>query len=163
MFNRSFADLKNQLSSLRTLIEETYNNETAADWLIFQAQLNSTVKYLVDGLTANDELSIEDATDVLLKAEDELSNVRLPANSAAIPPTDWIRYASHVNKTISDALRNINETGRNHHGTMMLRAEETVITSSSSSNDPEKIRTSWLIVPCLLASFATVSKFQIRV
>lgn len=163
MFNRSFADLKNQLSSLRTLIEETYNNETAADWLIFQAQLNSTVKYLVDGLTANDELSIEDATDVLLKAEDELSNVRLPANSAAIPPTDWIRYASHVNKTISDALRNINETGRNHHGTMMLRAEETVVTSSSSSNDPEKIRTNWLIVPCLLASFATVSKFQIRV
>lgn len=162
-FNRSFADLKNQLSSLRTLIEKTYNNKAAADWLAFQAQLNSTVKDLVDGLK-NDELSIEDAMVVLLKAEDEMSNVRLPANSTAIPPADWIQYASHVNKTISDTLRNINDS-RNHYGTMMLRAEETIITSSSS-NDPEKFKTNWLIVPCLLASlhvFTMVSKLQIRV
>lgn len=161
MFNRSFTDLKDQLSRLRTLIEEIYNNETAADWLSFQAQLNSTVKDLVDGLTNDGQLSSEDAMCVLLKTEDELSNVRLPANLAAIPSADWIRYASHVNKTISDALRNVNDS-RDHYETMMLRAEETIMTFSSS-NDPEKFKTNWLIVPCLLASFTTVSKFQIRV
>lgn len=161
MFNRSFTDLKDQLSRLRTLIEETYNNETAADWLSFQAQLNSTVKDLVDGLTNDGQLSSEDAMCVLLKTEDELSNVRLPANLAAIPSADWIRYASHVNKTISNALRNVNDS-RDHYETMMLRAEETIMTFSSS-NDPEKFKTNWLIVPCLLVSFTTVSKFQIRV
>lgn len=161
MFNRSFTDLKDQLSRLRTLIDETYNNETAADWLSFQAQLNSTVKDLVDGLTNDGQLSSEDAMCVLLKTEDELSNVRLPANLAAIPSADWIRYASHVNKTISNALRNVNDS-RDHYETMMLRAEETIMTFSSS-NDPEKFKTNWLIVPCLLVSFTTVSKFQIRV
>ncbi|XP_017752469.1 PREDICTED: uncharacterized protein LOC108545399 isoform X1 [Eufriesea mexicana] len=155
-FNESFTDLKNEISSLRTLIADTYNNKTAADWISFQAQLNSTVRDLVDGSKSEDR---ENVTRILLQTKDKLSDLQPPTNSPTLTPTEWIQYAFRVNKTISDTLNDVN---MQKHAALMMRATEPAL---SSSDDPKKF-TDWLIVPCLAGSFhvfTMASRFQIRV
>lgn len=155
-FNESFTDLKNEISSLRSLIADTYNNKTAADWISFQAQLNSTVKNLVDGLKSEDRGNV---TRILLETKDKLSDLQLPTNSPNVTPTEWIQYAFRMNKTISDTLNDVNTQ---KHAALMMRATDPAL---SSSDDPKKF-TDWLIVPCLAGSFhalAMASRLQIRV
>ena len=143
MFNESFADIKNEISALRSLVADTYNNKTAADWISFQTQLNSTVKNLVDSLKKEDQIETGNVMRILLEAKDKLSDLEPPVNSGTVPPTEWIQYASRMNKTISDALKNID--GR--------KQAATIVRSESSSSDNPKMFTDWLIVPCLVSSF----------
>ncbi|XP_043512187.1 uncharacterized protein LOC122529801 isoform X2 [Frieseomelitta varia] len=143
MFNESFADIKNEISALRSLVADTYNNKTAADWISFQTQLNSTVKNLVDSLKKEDQIETGSMMRILLEAKDKLSDLEPPVNSGTVLPTEWIQYASRMNKTISDALKNIDN---------QKQAAAIVRSESSSSDNPKKF-TDWLIVPCLVSSF----------
>lgn len=159
MFNESFVDVKNEISALRSLVADTYNNKTAADWISFQTQLNSTVKNLVDSLRKEEQIEKENVVRILLEAKDKLSDLEPPVNSGAVPPTEWIQYASRMNKTISDALKNIDNQKQ---AAAIVRAAKS---ESSSSDNPKKF-TDWLIVPCLVSSFhvfTMASRFQIRV
>ncbi|CAL7938033.1 unnamed protein product [Xylocopa violacea] len=155
-FNKSFADLKNEISALRSLIVDTYNNKTASDWISFQAQLNSTVKNLVDGLKNKNQVDSGSVMSALFEARDKMSDLKPPVNSGTIPPTEWIQYASSTNKTISDALKGVKE-----HAALMIRADE-----PASSSSPKFNRfTDWLILSCLGASFHVFvmeSRFHVR-
>lgn len=159
MFNESFADLKNEISALRSLVKDTYNSKTAADWISFQTKLNFTVKDLVDSLKKETQLKTGNVTRILLEAKDKLSDLEPPVNSGLTPPTKWLQYALRINKTISDALEGIDSQ---KHAALMINAAKPE--SSSSLDNPKKL-TNWLIVPCLASSlhvFTVVSRFQIR-
>ncbi|KOX80149.1 Peroxidasin like protein [Melipona quadrifasciata] len=146
MFNESFADIKNEISALRSLVADTYNNKTTADWISFQTQLNSTVKNLVDSLKKEDRIETENVMRILLEAKDKLSDLEPPVNSGTVLPTEWIQYALQMNKTISDALKNIDSQKQ------VAAIVRSVEPESSSSDNPKKF-TDWLIVPCLVSSF----------
>ncbi|XP_071866668.1 uncharacterized protein isoform X2 [Bombus fervidus] len=159
MFNESFTDLKNEISVLRSLVKDTYNNKTAADWISFQTKLNFIVKDLVDSLKKEAQLETGNVTRILYEAKDKLSDLEPPENSDLTLPTKWIQYALRINKTISDALEGIDSQ---KHAALMISATEPE--SSSSSDNPKKL-TNWLIVPCLASSlhvFTVVSMLQIR-
>ncbi|XP_076481143.1 uncharacterized protein LOC117157238 isoform X3 [Bombus vancouverensis nearcticus] len=158
MFNESFTDLKNEISALRSLVKDTYNNKTAADWISFQTKLNFTVKDLVDSLKKEAQLQTGNVTRILFEAKDKLSDLEPPVNSGLTPSTKWIQYALRINKTISDALEGIDSQ---KHAALMISAAKP---ESSSSDNPKNL-TNWLIVPCLASSlhvFTVVSRLQIR-
>ncbi|XP_060824989.1 uncharacterized protein LOC132911950 isoform X1 [Bombus pascuorum] len=157
MFNESFTDLKNEISVLRSLVKDTYNNKTVADWISFKTKLNFIVKDLVDSLKKEAQLETGNVTRILYEAKDKLSDLEPPVNSGLTPSTKWIQYALRINKTISDALEGIDSQ---KHAALMISA----IKLESSSDNPKKL-TNWLIVPCLASSlhvFTVVSRLQIR-
>ncbi|XP_043601222.1 uncharacterized protein LOC122575829 isoform X2 [Bombus pyrosoma] len=158
MFNESFTDLKNEISALRSLVKDTYNNKTAADWINFQTKLNFTVKDLMDSLKKEAQLETGNVTRILFEAKDKLSDLEPPVNSGLTSPTKWIQYALRINKTISDALEGIDSQ---KHAALMISAAKP---EPSSSDNPKKL-TNWLIVPCLASSlhvFTVVSRLQTR-
>lgn len=136
MFNASFADLKSDIASLKSLITE---NRDKVDWMNFQTQLNSTVKDLVEGL--RNQSSIDSAMKVLFQAKDKLSTLEPPVSSIDIPSTDWVQYISRINKTVADSLKAV----RDAKPAAMVRAEDPV---ASSSSRPRPLP-QWQILPCL--------------
>ncbi|KOC70968.1 Chorion peroxidase [Habropoda laboriosa] len=142
MFNRSFTDIKNEISSLKSLIADTYNNRTAAEWVIFQTQLNSTVNDLRDDLENEDQMTTAELMKTLINAEDKVSNLQPPTNLGSVTPADWIQYAYKMNKTISDTLKSV---GGHRTSTLMVKAAD----PASSSFDKPKRLADWLLVPCL--------------
>ncbi|XP_076759483.1 uncharacterized protein LOC143428473 isoform X2 [Xylocopa sonorina] len=156
-FNKSFMDLKSDISALRSLIVDTYSNKTASDWISFQAQLNSTVKNLADSLKNKEQVESGSVMNSLFEARDKMSDLEPPMNSARIPPAEWIQYASSMNKTISDVLKDVKE-----QAALMKSSGDPASSSSSKSNR----FTDWLIVSCLGGSFhvfVMLSRFHVRV
>nr|XP_012153484.1 PREDICTED: uncharacterized protein LOC105664258 isoform X1 [Megachile rotundata]XP_012153485.1 PREDICTED: uncharacterized protein LOC105664258 isoform X1 [Megachile rotundata]XP_012153487.1 PREDICTED: uncharacterized protein LOC105664258 isoform X1 [Megachile rotundata] len=139
MFNKSFADLKTQIASLKDLIatsKPVWNN-TATDWIAFQTQLNSTIQDLVDNLKKEDGITNENSLKTLFEARDKLSDLEAPTN-VPVSPMEWMQYASNTSKTITDTLKSLK-----------IRAAD----SAQSSSDSPKTFKDWLMVPCLASSF----------
>ncbi|XP_076240538.1 uncharacterized protein LOC143183047 [Calliopsis andreniformis] len=151
MFNASFADLKNDIASLRNLLVE---NRDKVDWINFQTQLNSTVQDLVEGL--RNQSTVGNTVKVLFQTKDKLSTLEPPVSSD-MPPVDWIQYISGINQTVTATLKAVRAT---KPAALMVTAEEPASSSSSKSSPlPE-----WQIVPCLASVFLSlVLKFQISV
>ncbi|CAK9808026.1 Peroxidasin homolog [Anthophora quadrimaculata] len=156
-FDQSFAEIKNEISSLKSLISDTYKNKTATDWIIFQTQLNSTVNDLTSNLAKDDQMTTEELTKILLDAKDKLMNLQ-PPNPSSMPPAEWIQYASRMNKTVSNTLKSIDGQ---KVSTLMIKVADPAL---SSSDKPKRI-VDWLLIPCLAFHVFTMIPWchQVRV
>ncbi|XP_029039457.2 uncharacterized protein LOC114874394 isoform X1 [Osmia bicornis bicornis] len=141
VFNKSFADLKNRIASLKDLIAESKPvSKTATDWITFQARLNSTIKELADNLRKENDAMNGNLMRALFETRDKVSGLQPPMNSI-VSSMELKQYASKTNKTITDTLKGFNS--------LMTRTAQ----SAASSSDSPKSFTDFLIVPCLLSSF----------
>ncbi|XP_043266325.1 uncharacterized protein LOC122405538 [Colletes gigas] len=145
LFNRSFAELRNEIASLRDQIAESNSkNNTKNDWIGFQTRLNATVMELADNLKNGN------AMEVLFQTKDRLSGLEPPPG---IPLDEWVRYSSEINETVADSLKGIKDQKRQ---ASMIKAADPA-SSSSEAAVPD-----WLLVPCLASLLhASLSKFQI--
>ncbi|XP_015434799.1 PREDICTED: uncharacterized protein LOC107190503 [Dufourea novaeangliae] len=137
MFNKSFADLKNEITSLKSLIAENGLNRTN-DWISFQKQLNSTIKDLVEGVENEGKGSAGNVMKILFQTKDRFSNLESPTG---VTPNEWSQYSASINKTLTDVLRAISDTKQS---ALSLKADVPM----SSSNKPRPLP-DWLLVPCL--------------
>ncbi|XP_017886411.1 uncharacterized protein LOC108628767 isoform X2 [Ceratina calcarata] len=142
-FNESFIDLSNELSSLRSLIASAYANKTAADWIGFRTQLNSTVQNMLDDLKNEDQVAAGNTLRILFRARDELVGLEQPAD---LDPAEWTPYAKRMNETISAALRAVKLSSAKRE-TLKMGVDEPA--SSSSRSYPEMFTV--LPIVCLLA------------
>nr|XP_031825686.1 uncharacterized protein LOC116423983 isoform X1 [Nomia melanderi]XP_031825687.1 uncharacterized protein LOC116423983 isoform X1 [Nomia melanderi]XP_031825688.1 uncharacterized protein LOC116423983 isoform X1 [Nomia melanderi]XP_031825689.1 uncharacterized protein LOC116423983 isoform X1 [Nomia melanderi]XP_031825690.1 uncharacterized protein LOC116423983 isoform X1 [Nomia melanderi] len=137
IFDESFADLRNEISSLRDLIGRS-GWKKADDWISFQKQLNSTIEVLVDTVQDGSKVSAGDMLKILIDTKDKFADLEPPTG---VPAEDWSQYSSSVSKTLSDALKVINSKS----SASMLKSE----TPDASSSDNPKSLPEWLLVPCI--------------
>ncbi|XP_076376734.1 uncharacterized protein LOC117221488 isoform X2 [Megalopta genalis] len=137
MFDKSFADLKTEIASLKSLIALSRGNKTA-DWSSFQKQLNSTVQELADSVGDESKASAANVLRALFQTEDKLAGLQPPDGA---PPKEWKWFSSKINQTLSDTLNVISDKKLL---ALTLRAEAS---DASSSDRP---LSQWLMIPCLM-------------
>ncbi|KAG7190742.1 hypothetical protein KM043_006814 [Ampulex compressa] len=157
-FEKSFADIKKDLVSLRNLTstndnaisEENIWSRFSAKWTEFRAEFNSTTNDLVESLKNESKPSIEEITKVLFRSRDRLA-AREPRARSNLPGS--ILYLSQINDTLDEALKSIIDIKHS----MIVRVTEPIPSRSASLQD---IETLWIssLVPTLNFFLAT-SKF----
>ncbi|XP_076651592.1 uncharacterized protein LOC143358378 isoform X2 [Halictus rubicundus] len=150
MFNKSFADLRNEIESLKSMIAQGGLNATT-DWSSFQKRFNLTVQELVESIKNESKVSAANMLRALFQTKDKLSILEPPAG---VPPKEWEKFSSNMNKTLSDTLKVISDK---KISALMLKAE---VPDASSTDKPRPIP-QWLMVPCLASIF--LSKVEMLV
>ncbi|KAI4493627.1 hypothetical protein M0804_001803 [Polistes exclamans] len=157
MYTKSINDLKNEIVALKALIVANItNSKPADDWIKFHAQLNTTVNDFIQNLRNQTQSNLIGIMKILFDAKDKFSTLDPPTLPLANEMENWASYFVDLNKTIDNALKNIDNLKR---PMAIVKAGEPIASSSDTIKVSSFISClSFVIVSVLLSftSFKTV-------